>query len=178
MSSGNILDGLPERLSTVPARYADEAMAIFQLVAERHGGRMMGRYQLTIAEAKRYVYDQGCTLIVYGTPAGFWAWRETGAGPHAIAAKGRRKAKTRGTRRGTGGARRGHAPTFTGRSAKRRKGKAKRMPGRLGGGLAHPQRGPVRHPGFAGRKAWTATVAEVTPKLDAGLELALSQAVA
>jgi hypothetical protein len=176
VSSGNVLDGLPERLMQVPARYADEAMAIFQTVAEKHGGRMMGRYQLTIAEAKRYVYDQGCTLIVYGTPAGFWAWRETGAGPHEIRAKGRRKAKTSGRRRGTGGARRGHAPTFTGRRAKRRP-KPKAMPGRLGGGLNHPQRGPVRHPGFAGKRAWTATVAEVTPKLDAGLQLALAQAV-
>jgi hypothetical protein len=50
------------------------------------------------------------------------------------------------------------------------------MPGRLGGGLGHPV-AKVRHPGSAGTKAWTKTVEQVTPKLDAGLAVALSQAV-
>jgi hypothetical protein len=175
----NVLDGLSARLTNVPAAYADEAAATFQEVAERLGGKMMGRYQLTIREQRRYVYAEGCTLILYGSPAGFWVWRESGAAAHAITAKPRRKAKTKGQRRGTGGARPGHAPTFTGRRAKRRKGtgRAKRMPGRLGGGLGHPQRGPVQHPGFAGKRAWSRTVAEVTPKLQAGLALVLAQAV-
>ena len=170
--SGNVLSGLSARLTHVPAAYADEAVALFTLIAEKNGGRMMGRYQLTVAEAKRYVYDEGCTLILYGTPAGFWTWAETGTSAHEIAAKKRRKAAA-GRRRGHG-ATRGHAPTFTGRPAKRKK-KAQRQPGRVYGGYGHPVR-RVRHPGTSGRRAWTKTVDEATPKLTQALELALAQA--
>ena len=172
----NVLDGLTAKLSRVPAAYADEAAALFTVIAERNGGLMIrGRYQLTAAEKKRYVYDQGCTLIMEGIPSGFWVWKETGTSAHAIAVRRRHKAKTRGKRRGHG-ATRGHAPTFTGRPA-RRKPKPKRPPGRLYGGYGHPVMGPVRHPGTSGRRAWTRTVTEATPKLAQALELALAQAV-
>ena len=173
--TGNVLSGLSARLTHVPAAYADEAVALFTLIAEKNGGRMMGRYQLTVAEAKRYVYDEGCTLILYGTPAGFWVWRETGASAHEIGPKRNRPVrKGAGGRRHGHGATLGHAPTFTGRPA-RKKRKAKRDRGRVYGGYGHPAR-KVRHPGFAGKRAWTRTVDEATPKLTKALELALAQA--
>lgn len=175
MSSGNVLKGLPARISRIPEAYADEVVALFDTYAQRNGGKMLGRYQLRAGEKRRYVYPEGMTVIVAGVPSGFWVWREVGTGPHAIPAKPRRKAKTSGTRRGTGGARRGHAPTFTGRRAAKKR-KPRKMPGRLGGGLGHPQRGPVRHPGGSGNKAWTRTVDEVEPKLDASLKVLLGKA--
>jgi hypothetical protein len=89
--AGNVLDGLTARLSRVPAAFADEAAAVFTVAAEHNGGRMMGRYQLTATERKRYVYDQGCTLIMEGVPSGFWAWRETGTRPHTILPRRRRR---------------------------------------------------------------------------------------
>lgn len=178
MSGGNVLAGLPQRVSRIPGAYADEAVALFDVYARRNGGRMLGRYQLKAAERRRYVYPEGMTLIVEGVPSGFWVWRETGTSAHLIGPKPRRKAKTSGRRRGTGGARRGHAPTFTGRRAAKRR-KAKKMPGRLGGeGLGHPIAKAVRHPGGSGNRAWSRTVSEVTPKLDASLKLVLGKAVA
>ena len=170
----NVLDGLTAKLTHVPARYADEAAAVFTVYAERNGGRMLGRYQLTAAEKKRYVYDEGCTLIMEGVPSGFWTWRETGTRPHEIRAKSRRKAKRKPNPRGHG-ATRNHRPTYTGRPAKRRR-KAKKMPGRLAINGGHPITGGVHHRGSRGKQLWTKTVDEVTPKLDAALQLALSQA--
>ena len=177
MSAGNVLHGLPERIARIPEAYADEAVALFDVYARRNGGKMLGRYQLKADEKRRFVYPEGMTLIVAGVPSGFWVWRELGTDPHAIAPKPRRKAKTSGRRRGTGGAQRGHAPTFTGRRAAKRR-KPKRMPGRLGGeSFGHPVSKAVRHPGGSGNKAWSRTVAEVTPKLDASLNVLLGKAV-
>jgi len=175
VSSGNVIAGLPDRLSRIPEAYATEVVALFDLYAQRNGGKMLGRYQLKAGERKRFVYPEGMTVIVEGVPSGFWVWRETGTSAHEIRPRGRRKAKTSGRRRGTGGARRGHAPTYRGRPAAKAR-KARKMPGRLGGGLGHPVTRAVHHPGGSGNRAWSRTVTEVMPKLEASLQLLVGKA--
>lgn len=84
MTQGNVITAYVHRIEAVPAAYIDEAVDIFRRIAERNGGSMMGKYQLTIEERGRRATDDGASVLVYGTPAGFWAWRETGARAHTI----------------------------------------------------------------------------------------------
>jgi hypothetical protein len=146
----NALHGLTAALRRLPDSFADEAAELFTDIAERNGGRVMG-YQLTADEKRRYVHAGGVTLIMVGTPAGFWTWRETGAKAHRIAPKRRRRVKGRRKRRG------GLQP-------------------RLGGGVG-VQYGPVRHPGFAGRRLWTRTVEQATSAMAQAAQQALDRAV-
>jgi len=154
VSSGNLLDGLTAKLSRIPQSYATEAAKVFRTVAEANGGTMMGRYQLTASEKKRLIRDQGCTLIMKGTPAGFWVWKESGTKPHAIAVR---------TRRRTG-------PAGSKVKVKRRRGRTVgrgKQPALAGAGWDHPVAGPVQHPGTAGRRAWSRTVTEARPLIEA-----------
>ena len=145
----NALHGLSARLRRLPDGFADEAAELFTGIAERNGGRIMG-YRLTADEKRRYVHAGGVTLIMAGTPPGFWAWRETGTKPHRIAPKRRRRIRGR----------------------KRRGG----LRPRLGGGVG-VQYGPVRHPGIAGRQLWTRTVDQATQAMAAAAQAALDEAV-
>jgi hypothetical protein len=83
--NGNVIGPYVARISAVPAAYIDEAVDIFRRIAERNGGTVMGKYKLTIEERGRRATPEGASVLVYGTPAGFWAWRETGARAHRIA---------------------------------------------------------------------------------------------
>ena len=145
----NALHGLTARLRRLPDSFADDAAELFTGIAERNGGRIM-RYQLTADEKRRYVHDGGVTLIMAGTPPGFWVWREDGTKPHRIAPKRRRRIRGR-KRRG------GLAP-------------------RLGGGV-RVQYGPVTHPGIRGRKLWTRTVEQGAQAMGEAAQRALDQAV-
>ena len=165
MSSGNVLDGLSTALARMPASYATEAVKAFKALAEANGGTMMGRYQLTAKEKKRYVRDTQCTLIMQGVPAGFWVWKETGTKPHTIAVRGRGRTK-------------GAAAKV---KVKRRRGKTVgrgKQPALYGAGWDHPVAGPVHHPGTSGRRAWTRTVAEAGPVLRQACNQVLYRAVA
>jgi len=162
---GNVLDGLTAAFSRMPAAYATESAKAFKQIAEANGGTMMGRYQLTAKEKKRYVRDTQCTLIMQGVPAGFWVWKETGTKPHTIAVRTRRRTK-------------GAAPKV---KVKRRRGRTVgrgKQPALYGAGWDHPVAGPVQHPGTSGRRAWTRTVAEATPILRRACNQVLFAAVA
>ena len=84
MASGNVIAPYLARLTAVPADYIDQAAATFTRIAERHGGTMMGRYKLTAAERSRRATPEGASVLMYGSPAGFWTWKESGVGPHLI----------------------------------------------------------------------------------------------
>ena len=127
MASGNVITPYLARITKLPATFVDEAVDIFVRVAERNGGTMMGRYKLTAEEKSRTVTTEGASVLMFGTPAGFWAWRETGAGRHTI------------------------------RPARRQA---------LAGALGHPIRGAVVHPGFAGKRRWTATVEQAESEIN------------
>lgn len=139
MTAGNVITPYLARLSDLPAAYIDEAAATFTRIAERNGGTMMGRYQLTAAEESRRVTPDGASIMMYGSPAGFWTWKESGASAHTIRPR-RKKA--------------------------------------LAGGLGHPVRGPVRHPGFAGQEAWTRTVAQAEEEISTVLNDLAAKAAA
>lgn len=84
MPAGNVIGPYVARISKVPEAYIDEAVDTFRRIAERNGGTVMGKYKLTIEERGRRATPDGASVLVYGTPAGFWAWRETGARSHTI----------------------------------------------------------------------------------------------
>lgn len=138
MASGNVITPYLARIRDVPAAYIDEAIATFTQVANRLGGTVMG-YQLTAREENRRVTPEGASVTVFGSPAGFWTWRETGARPHTIRPRGKRA---------------------------------------LAGALRHPVMGPVVHPGFAGRQAWTRTVEAATAEINALAEDLAARAAA
>ena len=55
MAVSNVLKGIGARIDRLPADLLDDAVKAFIVIAERHGGRMMGRYQLTAKEKGRRV---------------------------------------------------------------------------------------------------------------------------
>lgn len=126
MATGNVVTPYLARLEQLPADYIDEAVGIFIRAAERNGGRMMGRYQLTASEGRRTVSPEGGSVTMNGTPAGFWTWRETGVKPHTIGPRRKRA---------------------------------------MAGGLGHPIRGDVLHPGYPGQHRWTRTVQQATAEI-------------
>lgn len=84
MATGNVITPYLARMKDLPAAYIDEAVAVFTRIAEHNGGTMMGRYQLTAVEKSRKVTPDGASVLMYGSPAGFWTWRESGASGHTI----------------------------------------------------------------------------------------------
>lgn len=76
--------GLSTVISQIPAQVATDVAAEFARVAERHGGRMMGRFQLTAVPGRVTVTDTEATVQMRGSPPGFWSWREYGTKPHSV----------------------------------------------------------------------------------------------
>lgn len=83
----NVLKGLTKTYEDLPGRALDEAIAEFTRIAERHGGRMMRKYQLTAKPSNRRVEGDIASVTMKGVPSGFWVWRESGTGGHWIRRK-------------------------------------------------------------------------------------------
>jgi hypothetical protein len=152
MANVNVIDKVAASLDNLPGDLVGDAVRVFTVIAERHGGRMMGRYQLTAKPGKMYRRPDSAWVLMEGVPSGFWVWKESGTGAHEIRPKKVRR---------------------------RRKGKRNfAMPGPMGGGLNHPVFGPVIHPGTTGSRKWTKTVNEADEAIGALIERALAKAVA
>jgi hypothetical protein len=76
--------GLSATVRAIPAEVARDVAIEFAKSAERHGGRMMGRFQLTAVPGRVTITDTEARVQMRGTPAGFWSWREYGTKPHSV----------------------------------------------------------------------------------------------
>lgn len=72
-------------------------------ISPSFAGRRYGPYSLTTEIAKAKVRKDSASLIVYGTPAGFWTWLEEGVPRHEV---GRARSRVSSERRSGRGGRR------------------------------------------------------------------------
>jgi hypothetical protein len=82
----NVLRGLPARLDAVAGEAVDRIADTFEERAERLGGRVDGR-QLTARARQRRAARGEVSVVMVGTPAGYWSWREYGITAHRIRAR-------------------------------------------------------------------------------------------
>jgi len=150
MANVNVIDKVAAGLDTLPTDLVGDAVRVFTVIAERHGGTMIrGKYKLTAKPGKQYRRPDSAWVLMEGVPSGFWVWKQTGTEPHEIKPKKKRRGKKRGHWK----------------------------PGPMGGGLGHPVWGPVMHKGSSGHLAWTKTVREADAAIKALVERALAEAV-
>jgi len=148
----NVIDGLSKRLDQLPVEVLEDAIKAFQVIAERHGGKMIrGKYQLTAKPVKRQVRGGVASVLMEGAPSGFWQWKESGTKAHVIRPKSKKRRKRKGKR------------SFS-------------VPGPMGL-PGHPVFGPVTHPGTTGSLKWTKTVDEADEAIGVLLERAWDKVV-
>ena len=97
----NRIAGLSRLLEQVPAESVEQILASFQRAGEAEisrvwgkpsitlhvagsGGKRAGPYPLVVRIDRAKVTKKQTTITLYGSPAGFWAWAEDGAGRHTI----------------------------------------------------------------------------------------------
>ncbi len=108
----NRVAGLSRLLEQVPAESVEQILASFQRAGEAEisrvwgsssialhvagsAGNRAGPYPLVVRVDRAKVTKRQTTIVLYGSPAGFWAWAEDGARRHTIRARRRATATGR-----------------------------------------------------------------------------------
>lgn len=101
--------GLAKLIERVPAVVVVDAELLFARIADEEAARDgvssigpngYGPYPLVTKVDRARVTKSSCSLIVYGTPAGFWTWAEEGIPRHEVGRARSRRSTGRSSGRG------------------------------------------------------------------------------